>query len=615
MDTGEDKRIDNMDKDKKIEEGAIGYTSFQASRGDGEVLRGGFLRRFIAAFFSKKGQKAIADEDIADGLEVEGDTIRTLDVTREREPQQGTDDPTGFTVAKSAVMLPRQEADRRQRYKRYEDMDEYPEIAAAFDIYADDATQKSSDDRRWIIKSEYDFVKKAVEKLLVKIRLDKFFWDITRNTVKYGDCFIETILDVNRPKLGIQRIKVLNPNFIIRVEDEFGYLKKFLQEIPQRDSVASVPGSVDDLASSRFINLDKNQLIHFRLYTSDPAFYPYGKSVAAPAMRIFRSLRLAEDAMLVYRLSRAPERRIFYVDVGNLPTSKAEVFMERLKEKFKKEKFYNANTGNVDARYNPLSADEDFFVPHRNNKGTKIETLPGAQNLGDIEDVRYFRDKLLAALKIPKDYIVEKDKSPERKANLSQLDAKFARVIVRVQKCMEIGLEVLIKRHLILKGIDETYLEDLSITLPDPSDLFAKRRLELENLKAAVSMAVVQTGLFSNEYIYKNFYEMNEQEIAEIEKQLEEQNKKAAAQQQQNQPMGGAPGGGAGMMPGTGVAPPGAPPSPSPMGGGIETAAPGAGGAAPPAAAEPAKESTDILNLLEKVKKYEMLTKEPQIKE
>ena len=593
-----------VNKDKRVDE--VGYTTFQGSRGDGETLRGGFLRRFLASFFTKKGQKAVADEDIADGV-IAGDTIRTLDVTREVKPAKWEGDPTGFTIAKSAVHLPPQEASRRQRYKKYEEMDEYPEVGSAFDIYADDATQKSSDNKKWIINTEYDFIKEEVEKVFNKVRLDKFYWDITRNTVKYGDCFIETILDVNRPKLGIQRIKVLNPNFIIRVEDEFGYLKKYLQEIPQKDSVATIPGSVDDFAQSKFINLDKNQLIHFRLYTSDPSYYPYGKSVAAPAVRIFRSLRLQEDAMLVYRLSRAPERRIFYVDVGNLPTSKAEIFIERLKEKFKKEKFFNPTSGNIDARYNPLSADEDFFVPHRNNKGTKIETLPGAQNLGEIEDVRYFRDKLLAALKIPKDYIVEKDKSPERKANLSQLDAKFARVITRVQKTIEIGLELLVRRHLILKGIDESYLKDLTIMLPDPSDIFANRRLELENLKATVATAVVGTGLFSSKYIYKNFYGMNDTEIAELEEEIGKEQKKMAEQQMEGQQMGGAPAGGAGMMPGTGVAPMGAPPSP--MGGNMGTPPPE--GAQPPSP----RESTDIRNLVEKIKKHEMLTEEHQQKE
>ena len=152
--------------------------------------------------------------------------------------------------------------------------------------------------------------------------------------------------------------------------------------------------------------------------------------------------------MLIYRLHRAPERRIFYIDTGNLPQTKVEMFMERIKAKFKKEKFFNNESGNADERYNPLSAEEDFFVPMKNGQGTKIETLPGAQNLGEIDDVRYFRDKVLASMKIPKDFIVEKDKSPERKANLSQLDAKFAKAVMRVQRDTEVCLETLIKRHL-----------------------------------------------------------------------------------------------------------------------------------------------------------------------
>ena len=575
----------DTDKNKRIDES--GYTTFQATRGQGQsgqTLKGGFLRRFLAAFFTKKGQQSISDEDIADG-NVSGDTIRSLDVAKEKAPAPFDNDPTGFTIAKSAVSLPKAEADRKQRYVRYEEMDDYPEIGSAFDIYADDTTQKSSKNEAWIIKSEFDFIREEIDNLFKKINLDKFYWDITRNTVKYGDCFIETILDVNRPKLGLQRIKVLNPNFIIRVEDEFGYLKKFLQEIPKKDGTFSYGTPTDDLASSRFINLDKNQIVHFRLYTSDPSFYPYGKSVAAAAVRTFRSLRLQEDAMLVYRLSRAPERRIFYVDVGNLPTTKAEIFIERLKEKFKKEKFYNSNTGNVDARYNPLSADEDFFVPHRNNKGTKIDTLPGAQNLGEIEDVRYFRDKLLAALKIPKDYIVEKDKSPERKANLSQLDDKFARVIIRIQKTIEIGLLLLAKRHLALKGIDEMYLKDLDVRLPEPSDIFAKRRLELQNTVATVAQTVTQTGLFSKKYIYKTFYDMNDAEIAEVEKELEEEQKKASQQAMEDQQMQ--------------------------MG-----AAPGGMGAGPPQEGPPPQaESTDISNLVQGIKKYKMLSEKHETEE
>jgi hypothetical protein len=238
-----------------------------------------------------------------------------------------------------------------------------------------------------------------------------------------------------------------------------------------------------------------------------------------------------EDAMLVYRLARAPERRICYIDVGQLPTSKAEAFIEDVKQRYKKEKFY-AND-KIDGRYNPLAADEDYFVPVRGSAGTKIETLPGGQNLGEVDDVKYFRDKLLATMKIPKDYVVEFDKSPERKANLAQLDVKFARTIVRVQECICNGLESIAKRHLKLKGFPSLLIQKMSISLPDPSDIFTKRKLEIDEAKARVVQAVVGTGLFPTETIYKELYDMNDQEIEVTKEKLKEEQQEKMEQEQQ----------------------------------------------------------------------------------
>jgi len=289
------------------------------------------------------------------------------------------------------------------------------------------------------------------------------------------------------------------------------------------------------MTGAKYITLDRNQIIHFRLRTADPSYYPYGKSIAGAAIRIFRSLKLMEDAMLIYRLARAPERRIFYIDVANMPANKAELFIEKVKEKFKKEKYYDINRGGIDARYNPLSADEDFFVPTRGPQGTKIETLPGATNLGEVEDVRYFRDKLLAALKIPKDYIVEKDKSPERKANLSQLDAKFARTITRVQQQIEIGLEQLCRRHLSLIGYPAHLLKELRLILPDPSDTFTKRKMEIDEQKARVVQAVVATGLFPKKTLYKEFYDLTEQQIEEIMEELKQEQSEMQSQELEQQ--------------------------------------------------------------------------------
>lgn len=516
-----------------------GYTTFGGTqnRAGAYYTPTGPIGRFFAKFFATKAQLP-AQKAIDQGKVVPetGDTVVSTEVIKDQEIDGA---PAVGGVQRNPI-LPQLELNRRRRYKEYEEMDEYPEIGAAFDIYADDSTQKGSRSERWTIKSENDMVVDEVTRLFEQVNLHKFLWDIARNTVKYGDCFTELILDINRPEEGIKKIKILNPNWILRVENEFGYLKKFLQEIPNLESLQYSEVGQSELARPvKYIELDKNQIVHYRLHTSDPVFYPYGKSIAALCHRVFRSLKMMEDAMMIYRLSRAPERRIFYVDTGNLPTSKAEMFIERLKQKFKKEKFYNSPKGTIDARYNPMSMDEDFFVPTKNGRGTKIDTLPGATNLGEIEDVKYYRDKLLAALKVPKDYIVEKDQSPERKANLSQLDVKFARTIQRIQIDIQSGLENMAKRHLQLRGYPAALIKKLRIDLPEPSDMSAKRKLDIDEQKTRVIQAVQGLGLFSTESIYREFYDMTEEEISRMQKEIESDQKKQAEQQAEQQAAAG----------------------------------------------------------------------------
>ena len=504
----------------------------------------GRLGRWYSRFFASKVQDYVSQQTLPGPTPMHplgGDAVANRDVIK----------GDGFSVARGirTPTLPEQEMVRRNRYREYEMMDEYPEVGSAFDIYADDCSQLDTRHRRWIFKHENSLVVDELEKLFETIKLDRFIWDIIRNTVKYGDCFIETILDMKNPKKGIQRLKILSPLFIYRVENEYGYLTDFLQEIPEKDDWSTYGGQGNAYSQGKFITLDKNQITHFRLHTSDPLFYPYGKSIGSLAIRIFRSLKLMEDAMLIYRLQRAPERRIFYIDVGSLPAAKTESFMERVKQKFKKEKFYNNRTGAIDERYNPLSVDEDFYVPVRGTQSsTKIETLPGAQNLGEVDDVKYFRDKLMAALKIPKDYIVEKDQSPERKANLSQLDVKFARTILRIQHAIEIGLETVAKRHLVLKGFPSSIIKGLRIELPSPSDMFEKRLLDLEEQRARVAQAVLGTGLFSKDKVYKDFYEMTENEIEETKEELADEMEQAQQDAMGQEGMMGGGMAGGGMM-------------------------------------------------------------------
>ena len=533
---------------KKLREGGEGYTQF-ADPLQPYNKPFGMIGRFFKKFFAREVEDH-RDDQYVDPITrkkvdapkpLQGDTVQANQVIKV---------PSEFGHKSTYVpILPQVEFDRKKRYKEYEDMDGYPEISSAFDIYSDDCTQENIDGTPWDVVTDDEMTKQEVEGMFEQTNMVRYLWDISRNVVKYGDIFLETIVDLNNIKRGIQRIKILNPNYIFRVEDEFGYLKQFLQEVPRKSDWTSYGSIGPYIDEAQMINLDPGQIVHFRLHTSDPTHYPYGKSVAAAARVTYKSLKMMEDAMLIYRLVRAPERRIFYVDTGSLPASKAEMHIKKQMDKFKKRKSYNAQTGNIEENFNALAADEDFYIAvNDKGTGTKIETLPGAENLGEVDDVKYFRDKLLAALKIPKDYIVEKDQSPERKANLAQLDVKFARVITRIQKSIELGLETLAKRHLMLKGFPSTLINKVKVKLPAPSDMALKRMLDTDEQKARVVQAVKGLGIFPIEKIYKDYYQMSDSEIEEVKKGLEEDQKDPVLSQATGgglPPPGGAPPGGA----------------------------------------------------------------------
>ena len=535
-------------------------TSFPNSTtfGNSRPMSGKFAA-FFKSFFGSPEHKARRGRP-PEKTPLRGDVVKSGDVWSHAQGQIG--------MSRGVPKLPTVEYERRRKYQDFERMDEYPEIGAALDIYADDATQE--DLRGTVLKiiTEQEIIKDTLVAFGKTVKIERFIWDIVRNVCKYGDCFVENIVDLNNSEAGIQRIKVLNPNYLFRVEDKFGYLKEFLQEVPKESEGQPQFAPVDRRS---LLQLDKDQIVHFRNYNSDPHYYPYGKSILSAGVRAWKSLRLMEDAMLIYRLVRAPERRIFYVETGNLPSTKVEMFMERLKAKFKKEKFYNQAEGGIDERYNPLAADEDFFVPQQNGKGTKIETLQGGQNLGEVDDVKYFRDKVLAAMKIPKDFIVERDGSPERKANLSQLDAKFSKAVLRIQKDIEIGLTTLYRRHLQVKKFPPSMVMDFELKLAPPSDINEKRRLEIDESKTRVVQAVQGLGLFPKEYLYKTYFGLTDGEIKEIMDKMEEEGEEQAMADAEAAVM---------MPPGGGVpGAPGAPPGPD-MGGGPG----GLGGAPPPAA-------------------------------
>lgn len=528
---------EHIDEQKTLKENNMGATEFPAPSiygKDSPGYRGKFFAFWQSAFGKKKrGRPPQQQPQAGDAKSVADDTFNDVGA--------------GYGHNKGQMVMPRVEQERRRKYKDYEKMDEYAECGAALDIYADDGTQENTKKELFELNTENSIIKTEVHRFVKQVKLDRSIWDIIRNVAKYGDCFVENVVDLNNVEAGIQRLKILNPNFVYRVEDKYGYLKEFIQEIPKKNAMVDSYAMTfePDKQKKNFIRLDKDQLIHFRKFTSDANYYPYGKGIFAYAVRAFKSLILMEDAMLIYRIQRAPERRAFYLETGNLPQTKVEAFVERIKNKFKKQPLFNVNSNSVDQQYNPLSVDEDFFIPVRNGQGTKIEVLPGAQNLGETDDVAYFRDKMLAALKVPKDFIVEKDKSPERKANLSQLDVKFAKSVHRLQRDVEAGLNVLLKRHLTLIGLPKSLIDAVEMRLTSPSDMFEKRRLEVDEQKVRIVAAVKGLMMFDKEYLYKTYFGMTDGEASEMEDRVK---KEMDAE------------GGPEMMGGMGAPMPGAPP-------------------------------------------------------
>jgi hypothetical protein len=274
-----------------------------------------------------------------------------------------------------------------------------------------------------------------------------------------------------------------------------------------------------ELNQTTAIRFAPNQIVHFRIGDDRKTFYPYGQSLVEPARAPAHSLRLMEDAMVVYRLVRAPERRVFYIDVGQLPPYKAEAFIDRLKDQFRKRKIAN-NSGTpganqVEERWMPPAQDEDYWLPIRPNSNTRIDTLAGAENLGEIDDAVYFRNKLLTSLNFPKNYFNNEDPGATR-ITLSAQDVKFARMIERLQSSFEDGLMELAERHLSLRGYPEDSYRDLRIKMTPPSDWRELSRQEVVNARYGNAGTLKGSQLMSDYDIMRKVLKFNEEDTEEM---------------------------------------------------------------------------------------------------
>ena len=375
--------------------------------------------------------------------------------------------------------------DRMSRYSDFSEMEATPELSSALDIYAEETC--SSDDKGKVlhIYSENNRIQEILEELfydVLNVDFNLTMW--IRNLVKYGDFFIFN--DIS-PEFGIINAY---PIAISEIEREEGFdaedpMAVRFRWITQGNTV-----------------LENWQVSHFRLLGND-AFLPYGSSVLESARRIWRQLILMEDAMLVYRVIRAPERRVFYVDVGNIPPDEIPNYMEQATTSLKRQPAIDKSTGKMDLRYNPYAVDEDYFLPVRGGEsGTRIETLAGGVNAAAIEDVEYIQKKLFAALKIPRAYLGY-DEDVGAKATLAQEDIRFSRTIARIQKTVISELNKLAMIHLYCHGFDEEEIADFDLKLTNPSSIAQQQKLELIRTQFEIAGAVPE-GVVDRQWIRRN---------------------------------------------------------------------------------------------------------------
>ena len=389
---------------------------------------------------------------------------------------------------------------RGERYVDFDQMEYTPEIASALDIYADEMTTHSSLQPMLSIQCSNEEIKAVLDSLyhnILNVEHNLFGW--CRTMCKYGDFFL--YLDVDE-QYGIKSGIGLPSQEVERLEGEDETNANYIQF----------------QWNTGGLTFENWQIGHFRILGNDK-YAPYGTSVLEPARRIWRQLILLEDAMMAYRIVRAPERRVFKVDVGQIPPNEVEQYMQKVITSMKRNSVIDSSTGRVDLRYNPLSVEEDYFIPVRGDSGTAVETLPGGTYTGDIDDVKYLRDKLFSALKIPASYLSNGEGADEDKTTLAQKDIRFARTIQRLQRAVVSELEKLGIIHLHTIGYKGDDLLSFQLALNNPSKISELQELEHWDKKFSVAGAATE-GFFSRRWVAEHLFNMSHEEFLRNQREL-----------------------------------------------------------------------------------------------
>jgi hypothetical protein len=411
-------------------------------------------------------------------------------------------------------------------YSEYDAMDTDAIIASALDIIADESTLKNDMGEVLQIKSSDEDIQKILYNLFYDVLNIEFnLWPWVRNMCKYGDFFLK--LEIAE-KYGVYNVI---PYSAYHIERQEGYDTQNPASIRFRfdpDGIAAssygyynVPNTGNPTNEMYF---DNYEVAHFRLLT-DTNFLPYGRSYLEPGRKLFKQYTMMEDAMLIHRIVRAPEKRIFYINVGNIAPTEVENFMQKTISKMKRTPYIDQQTGEYNLKYNMQNLLEDFYIPIRgNDQATKIDTLQGLQYDG-ITDVEYLRDKLFAALKVPKAFLgYEKDLTG--KATLAAEDIRFARTIDRIQRIILSELNKIALVHLYTQGYTAENLTNFELSLTTPSIIYDQERVALMKEKVDLSNQMIESGLFPSDWIYENIWHLSEDMYDELRDQAREDAKR-----------------------------------------------------------------------------------------
>jgi hypothetical protein len=401
---------------------------------------------------------------------------------------------------------------RIQLYTDYEAMDTESIIASALDIVADEATLKNETGEIIQIRSSDENIQRILYNLFYDILNIEFnLWVWIRNMCKYGDFYLH--LDIAE-KFGVYNVSPLSVYDMVREEGTDPENPNYV--CFKIDPMVIAAGGINSRINDREgkIKFENYEIAHFRLL-ADANYLPYGRSYIEPARKTYKQYILMKDAMLLHRITRAPEKRVFYVDIGNMPPNEVDGYMERLKQKMKKTPYIDQNTGEYNLKYNMMNVMEDFYIPQRGtNSNTKIDTIKGLE-YNAIEDVNFLRDEMLAALKVPKAFFgFEKDLTG--KATLAAEDIRFARTVERIQRIVLSELYKIALVHLYVQGYDGESLGNFELSLTTPSIIYDQEKIAIWKEKVALAKDLLDTNLIPSDWIYDNVFKLSEDQYDEL---------------------------------------------------------------------------------------------------